>query len=63
MTMADNEVDDTLLKQAFRFLLERGEPIKLIGEAAVPAFEMAGQPVNASQVVLKAYAAGMADAA
>lgn len=63
MTMPDNEVDDALLRQAFRYLLEQGEPIKLIGEAEVPAFEMAGRAVNASQVVLKAYAAGMADAA
>ncbi|POR42687.1 hypothetical protein [Methylobacterium sp. V23] len=61
--MADNEVDDALLRQAFRYLLEQGEPIKLIGEAEVLAFEMAGRSVSASQVVLKAYAAGMAGTA
>ena len=61
--MADNEVDDILLKQAFPYLLEQGEPIKLIGETEAPTFEMAGRSVNASQVVLKAYAAGMAEAA
>lgn len=61
MMMADNQVNDALLKQAFRYLLEQGEPIKLTCQAEVPAFEMEGQPISASQVVLKAYAAGMAD--
>jgi hypothetical protein len=59
--MVDDEVDETLLKQAVRYLLEHGASIDMNGEAEVPTFEMEGQSVSASQIVLKAYAAGMAD--
>lgn len=61
VTVAGNEVDMTLLRQAVRYLVEQGAPIKLIAEAEVLAFEIEGRSVTASQVVLKAYAAGMAD--
>jgi hypothetical protein len=47
-----HEVDEALLRQAVRYLAEQGKPIQLIGEAEVPAFEMEGQSVTASQVVL-----------
>lgn len=63
MTMTDSEVDEALLRRAFRYLLEQGAPINLLADAEVPAFEMEGRSVSASQVVLKAYAAGMAGAA
>lgn len=59
--MAYDEVDETLLRKAVRYLLEQGAPLKLIGEAEVSGFEMGGQTVGASQVILRAYAAGMAD--
>lgn len=61
--MTDQAVDDALLRQAVRYLLEEGVSIDLIGDTDVPAFEMAGQAISASQVILRAYAAGMADAA
>jgi len=60
--MVDDEVDEALLKQAVRYLLEHGASIDLIGDTDVQAFEMAGETVSASQVILRAYAAGMGDA-
>ena len=61
--MTEYHVDETLLRQAVRYLLEQGVSIDLIGDTDVPAFEMAGETVSASQVILRAYAAGMGDAA
>jgi len=63
MTMTDHAVDETLLRQAVRILLEHGASIDMIGDTDVPVFEMAGETVSASQVILRAYAAGMGDAA
>lgn len=62
MTMAEHDVDVALLRRAVRHLLEQGAAISLIGDTDVPAIEMAGVPVSASQVILRAYAAGLADA-
>jgi hypothetical protein len=62
MAMVDDEVDEALLKQAVRYLLEHGASIDMTGDADMPVFEMAGETVSASQIVLKAYAAGMGDA-
>jgi hypothetical protein len=63
MTMTDHAVDETLLRQAVRYLLKQGASIELIGDTDAPTFEMAGEPVSASQVILRAYADGMVDAA
>jgi hypothetical protein len=61
--MTDHSFDETLLRQAVRFLLDHGASIDMTGDADAPVFEMAGETVSASQVILRAYAAGMADAA
>jgi hypothetical protein len=54
MTMTDHAVDETLLRQAVRFLLEHGAAIDMTGDTDVPVFEMAGETVSASQVILRA---------
>lgn len=63
MAMTGYAIDETLVQRAVRYLLEQGAAINLIGDTDVPSFEIAGEPVSVSQVVLRAYAAGMADAA
>lgn len=60
--MADAETDMALLKDAVYHLLERGTQIELVGDGETPEFEIEGEAVSSSQVILKAYAAGMAEA-
>ncbi|GJD72535.1 hypothetical protein [Methylobacterium goesingense] len=55
------EGDITLLQEAVYFLLDRGAAIELVGDAEAPEFEVEGEAVTVSQVILKAYAAGMAE--
>jgi hypothetical protein len=61
--MTEHHVDDTLLRQAVRFLVENGASIDITGDTDAPLFEMAGEAISPSQVILRAYAAGMGDAA
>lgn len=59
--MTGMEADMALLQEAVYFLLDRGAAIELIGDAETPEFEIEGEAVTVSQVILKAYAAGMAE--
>ena len=60
--MSDGGTDKALLQRAVYYLLDQGAPIELVGDAQDQQFEIDGQPVTGSQVILKAYAIGMAEA-
>ena len=59
--MSDGGTDKALLQRAVYHLLDRGERIELVGEGQEPDFEIDGQRVIASQVILRAYALGLAE--
>jgi hypothetical protein len=62
LALIDSDTDMALLKRAVHHLLNQGERIDLVGDSQEPFFEIDGQPVIASQVILRAYALGMAEA-
>ena len=59
--MSDDDTDMALLQRAVRHMLEQGVHIDLVGDRPNPQIEVAGQPLIASQVILRAYALGMAE--
>ena len=60
--MSDSDTDMALLQQAVRHMLEQGVHIDLIGDGPDPQIEVDGQLLIPSQVILRAYALGMAEA-
>lgn len=59
MTKRKDNID--LLQEAVYFFLDRGAAINLIGDAEAPEFKIEGAALSASQMILKAYTAGMAE--
>jgi hypothetical protein len=62
LAMINGITDMALLQRAVYFLLDRGERIEFIGDGWEPNFAIDGQWVIVSQVILRAYARGMAEA-
>jgi len=60
--MTKSNPDTALIGRAVRHLLERGERIKVDFDADEPRFEIDGRPDSEDQVILRAYALGMAEA-
>jgi hypothetical protein len=62
LAMIDSDTDMALLQRAVYHLLDRGERIELVGDGQDPTFEIDGQAISANQVIIRAYALGMAEA-
>ena len=60
--MIDTDTDMALLQRSVRYMFERGGHIDLVGDGPDPLIEVDCQPLIASQVILRAYALGMAEA-
>jgi hypothetical protein len=58
----DRDIDMALLQRAVRHMYEQGAHINLIGDGPDPQIEIDGQVLISSQVILRAYALGMAEA-
>lgn len=55
------DTDKALLQRAVRHMFEQGVHIDLVGDGPDPLIEVDGQILIASQVILRAYALGMAE--
>ena len=59
--MIDSETDTALLQRAVRYMFKQGVHINLVGDGPDPLIEIDGQPLITSQIILRAYALGMAE--
>ena len=55
------DTETALLQRAVRHMFEQGAHINLVGDGPDPLIEVDGQPLVASQIILRAYALGMAE--
>lgn len=60
--MTSDGLPAPLLVKAVEFLLEREVPIARVGDASEQPQEIGWHPVTECQIVLRAYALGMAEA-
>jgi hypothetical protein len=58
----DRDIDMALLQRAVRHMYEQGAHINIVDDGPDLQVEVDGQPLISSQVILRAYALGMAEA-